>query len=66
MTMGFPLNDLGTALTGQIYQTVMGGDGTVKPPDDTFFTWTMPGIVYGRRPQQVRGRAGSGTDRLHH
>ena len=44
--MAFPLNDLGTALTAQIYQTVMGGDGTVKPDDDTFFTWVTPGLPF--------------------
>lgn len=44
--MAFPLNDLGTALTTQIYQTVMGGDGNVEPPKDTFFTWTMPGLPF--------------------
>ncbi len=43
--MAFPLNDLGNALTTQIYQTVMGGDGNVKPPDDTFFTWCTPGLA---------------------
>lgn len=44
--MAFPLNDLGTALTAQIYQTVMGGDGNVKPDDDTFFTWVTPGLPF--------------------
>lgn len=44
--MPFPLNDLGTALTAQIYQTVMGGDGKVKPDDDTFFTWVTPGLPF--------------------
>jgi hypothetical protein len=42
--MAFPLNDLGTAITTQIYHTIMGGDETVKPPKDTFFTWCMPGL----------------------
>ncbi|WP_166350620.1 hypothetical protein [Phytoactinopolyspora limicola] len=45
--MGFPLNDLGSAFTEQIYQTVMGGDDdTVKPNDNTFFTWVMPGLPF--------------------
>lgn len=44
--MAFPLNDLGTALTTQIYQTVMGGDGKVKPPADTFFTFATPGLPF--------------------
>jgi hypothetical protein len=39
--MGFPINDLGKALTTQIYLTVMGGDDKVPPPKDTFFTWVM-------------------------
>lgn len=42
--MGFPLNDLGKALTTQIYHTVMGGDDKVPPPKNTFFTWCMPGL----------------------
>ena len=42
--MAFPLNDLGNAVTTQIYHTIMGGDETVKPPKDTFFTWCMPGL----------------------
>jgi len=42
--MAFPLNDLGTALTTQIHETVMGGDDTVPPPKNTFFTWCMPGL----------------------
>ncbi len=42
--MGYPLNDLGKALTTQIYHTVMGGDDKVPPPKDTFFTWCMPGF----------------------
>lgn len=44
--MAFPLNDLGTALTTQIYQTVMGGDGNVRPDNDTFFTWVTPGLPF--------------------
>lgn len=44
--MAHPLNDLGTALTAQIYQTVMGGDDKVKPDPDTFFTWVTPGLPF--------------------
>lgn len=44
--MALPLNDLGRALTGQIYQSVLGGDGNVKPASDTFFTWCMPGLPF--------------------
>lgn len=44
--MAFKLNDLGKALTTQIYHTVMGGDGRVPPPKDTFFTWCMPGMAF--------------------
>lgn len=44
--MAQKLNDLGTALTAQIYQTVMGGDGKVKPDDNTFFTWVTPGLPF--------------------
>lgn len=47
--MAFPLNDLGNALTGQIYQTVMGGDTNVRPPDDTFFTWCTPGLPFSAK-----------------
>jgi hypothetical protein len=46
-----PLNDLGQALTTQIYHTVMGGDGKVPPPKDTFLTWCMPGMAF--TPQDV-------------
>lgn len=41
-----PLNDLGKALTTQIYHTVMGGDANVPPPKNTFFTWCMPGMAF--------------------
>jgi hypothetical protein len=44
--MAFPINDLGRALTTQIYHTVLGGDDKVKPPQDTFFTWCMPGLPF--------------------
>lgn len=44
--MGYPLNDLGKALTSQIYHSVMGGDDTVPPPKNTFFTWCMPGLPF--------------------
>ncbi|MDQ1711051.1 MAG: hypothetical protein QOE45_501 [Frankiaceae bacterium] len=44
--MGYPLNDMGKALTSQIYHTVMGGDDTVQPPKNTFFTWAMPGLPF--------------------
>lgn len=44
--MAYPLNDLGNALTAQIYQTVMGGDDNVRPDDDTFFTWVTPGLPF--------------------
>ena len=44
--MAYPLNDLGNALTSQIYHTVMGGDEQVPPPADTFFTWCMPGLPF--------------------
>jgi hypothetical protein len=42
--MAFPLNDLGQALTNQIYHTVMGGDDKVPPPKNTFMTWCRPGF----------------------
>lgn len=44
--MSYPLNDLGNALKAQIYQTVMGGDDTVKPSPNTFFTWCAPGLAF--------------------
>jgi hypothetical protein len=44
--MGFPLNDLGKALTTQIYHTVMGGDDKVPPPRNTFLTWCTPGLPF--------------------
>ncbi|UQE76144.1 MULTISPECIES: hypothetical protein [unclassified Gordonia (in: high G+C Gram-positive bacteria)] len=45
--MAFPLNDLGSALTGQIYQSILGGgDGKVAPDPNTFFTWCMPGLPF--------------------
>src|SRR5262245_9426056 len=44
--MAFPLNDLGNALTTQIYHTIMGGDKNVPPPKNTFFTWCMPGLPF--------------------
>ena len=44
--MGYSLNDLGNALTTQIYHTVMGGDDKVKSPPNTFFTWCMPGLPF--------------------
>jgi hypothetical protein len=44
--MGFKLNDLGKALTDQIYHTVLGGDEKVPPPKNTFFTWCMPGLPF--------------------
>lgn len=40
------LNDLGKALTTQIYHTVLGGDDKVPPPKNTFFTWCMPGLPF--------------------
>ncbi len=42
--MSVQLNDLGSALTAQIYEAVMGGDEKVPPPKDTFFTWVTPGL----------------------
>jgi hypothetical protein len=44
--MPFPLNDLGNAVRAQIYQTVVGGDATVKPSPNTFFTWVTPGLPF--------------------
>src|SRR5262249_50816009 len=44
--MAFQFNDLGKALTNQIYHTVMGGDDKVPPPKNTFFTWCMPGLPF--------------------
>jgi hypothetical protein len=44
--MSFPLNDLGKALTTQVYQTVMGGDDTAPMPKDAFFTWCTPGLPF--------------------
>ncbi|WP_350280039.1 hypothetical protein [Kribbella sp. HUAS MG21] len=44
--MPFPLNDLGNAVRAQIYQTVVGGDETVKPSQNTFFTWVTPGLPF--------------------
>jgi hypothetical protein len=44
--MGYPLNDLGKALTTQIYHTVLGGDDAVPPPKNTFFTWCTPGLPF--------------------
>jgi hypothetical protein len=47
--MAYALNDLGNALTTQIYHSVMGGDPSVPPPSDTFFTWCMPGIPFSEK-----------------
>lgn len=44
--MAFPLNDLGEALTTQLYQSIMGGDNKVPPPKDKFFTWCVPGLAF--------------------
>lgn len=45
--MTLPLNELGAALTDQIYETVMGGDDKVEAADaNTFLTFCQPGLAF--------------------